>query len=269
MDNFYELLRHNDPRFPIIFHYDTVRQSIPSVALHWHEAVEILLVTRGRVSVRSDSLEMEAGEGEMVVIGSRRLHSIRSLTRRALYYCLIVDRPLFDGAGIEQSRVSDSFLVTEEEVCTLYRRITEEFRRKKLYYKIAVKAEVTLLLSLLCRLCENIPVQEDDSSGSLAMVKEAVHYLHLHFNEPITVTALAERCGYSKYYFCRVFREVTGSTPIDFLNALRCDRAEALLTEGMCVSEAAAACGFENLSYFSRTFRRYRGRLPSAVGNNS
>ena len=51
---------------------------------------------------------------------------------------------------------------------------------------------------------------------------------------------------------------------MEFLNSLRCREARILILSGKCnVAEAARQCGVENLSYFSRMYRRYMGVLPS------
>ena len=68
----------------------------------------------------------------------------------------------------------------------------------------------------------------------------------------------------SKYYFCRIFKNITGSTVIKYLNMYRCMKARELLSSGKyTVSEAALECGFENMSYFSKTYKAYSGSVPS------
>ena len=57
---------------------------------------------------------------------------------------------------------------------------------------------------------------------------------------------------------------MTGNTIVCFINTLRCMEEKRLIENGMQVSVAAYACGFDNLSYFSRTFQRVVGALPSA-----
>ena len=70
--------------------------------------------------------------------------------------------------------------------------------------------------------------------------------------------------GFSKYYLCRTFRQITGSTVVDYLNSLRCAHALQLLSSGeYTVGECAEKCGFRNLSYFAKVYRRYRGCSPS------
>ena len=53
-------------------------------------------------------------------------------------------------------------------------------------------------------------------------------------------------------------------TVIEYVNILRCKEAKRLISEGQSVSEAAIASGFNNLSYFTRTYKKYVGELPSS-----
>ncbi|ELP5185316.1 helix-turn-helix transcriptional regulator, partial [Clostridium perfringens] len=68
----------------------------------------------------------------------------------------------------------------------------------------------------------------------------------------------------SKYYTCRTFKEVTGKTILDYINHIRCINARNLiLYNGYTISESAYKSGFNNLSYFSKTYKKYMGLLPS------
>jgi len=59
------------------------------------------------------------------------------------------------------------------------------------------------------------------------------------------------------------FKQCTNVSIFEFLNSHRCSEAKKLLRQEHTVSEAAFACGFENLSYFSRTYKKYIGVLPN------
>ena len=70
--------------------------------------------------------------------------------------------------------------------------------------------------------------------------------------------------GLSKYYFCRVFRAVTGMTSVEYLNIYRCTRAEKLLKTGrFSIAEAAEEAGFSSLPYFYRIYKKVMNTLPS------
>ena len=88
----------------------------------------------------------------------------------------------------------------------------------------------------------------------------------IRLSEPLTVDEIADHVKVSKYYFCQEFHKETGYTVVKFINNLRCREAEKLLRGSeYTVSEIARMCGFENLSYFTRTFKSIVGCTPSAL----
>jgi AraC-like DNA-binding protein len=87
-------------------------------------------------------------------------------------------------------------------------------------------------------------------------------------NKPIGY--YAGLCGMSEVSFRRAFREYTGSSPIDYRNALRLEYAGRLLRSGEYnVSEAAALSGFSNVSFFIRSYKKKHGKTPKKFQNNS
>ncbi|MBR2615917.1 MAG: helix-turn-helix domain-containing protein [Clostridia bacterium] len=95
-------------------------------------------------------------------------------------------------------------------------------------------------------------------------LQPALDEMNAHFTEAgDTVGHWAEMCEMSEVNFRRVFREYTGQSPIDYRNQLRLNRARILLQSGEYnVSEAAEACGFSNLSFFIRLYKKHFGHTP-------
>lgn len=93
----------------------------------------------------------------------------------------------------------------------------------------------------------------------------ALGELSERYYEDRQVAYYAEMCGMSEVNFRRLFREYTGKTPIEYRNALRLENAAVLLGSGEYnVSEAAEACGFSNLSFFTRLYKRRYGHTPKS-----
>ncbi len=83
-------------------------------------------------------------------------------------------------------------------------------------------------------------------------------------NANLTVGQLAEQAGVSETYFRREFREYFGTSPSAYLKKIRIENARLLLSTGYyTVSEVAARCGFQSLSYFSYEFHRLTGQTPT------
>ena len=141
----------------------------------------------------------------------------------------------------------------------------ESWKEAAAYFKTAVKAETLSLFTHIYRTASRQDLPEgQQNSRKLDMVRSAISYIRQHFTEDITVDDICRHLGFSKYYFCREFRRITGRTVTDTINLLRCSHAKSLISSGRCnVSESAERSGFRNLSYFSKTYKRYNGILPS------
>ena len=82
-----------------------------------------------------------------------------------------------------------------------------------------------------------------------------VSYIFQNYSGRITLDDIAAAGNVSRSKCCRIFRDRLQQTPIDFLNQYRLQVSRRLLLEdGLSVTEAATACGFGHLSYFSKLF---------------
>ena len=98
--------------------------------------------------------------------------------------------------------------------------------------------------------------------------KQEIHRVQkmLEGNEKefLSINEMADHVSLSTSYFRRLFKEVTGYSPIQYQNRIKINRAKDLILSGECnVSEAAFAVGFDNVFYFSRLFKKLTGINPS------
>ncbi|MBI9091976.1 MAG: AraC family transcriptional regulator [Desulfobacterium sp.] len=103
---------------------------------------------------------------------------------------------------------------------------------------------------------------------NLSRIDKALKQIHGNFQDPMDVNGLASLVNMSTSAFHRAFKEVTASSPIQYLKKVRLNKAKSLLTEsGMRVNEAATGVGYESATQFSREFKRYFGHNPvEAIG---
>ena len=88
-------------------------------------------------------------------------------------------------------------------------------------------------------------------------ILDTLEYLHAHFAEKITVTALARRVYLSRSTLLRSFLAISGCSPTEYLSRYRIKKASELLeTSGLSKTEIAHACGFYDLSHMERSLRR-------------
>ncbi|MDR1388355.1 MAG: helix-turn-helix domain-containing protein [Treponema sp.] len=119
---------------------------------------------------------------------------------------------------------------------------------------------------------EKLVIQANiDRSGSfpLSFIK-ALSYIRENYGLPIQLGDAAEHAQISASHLSRLFAEHLKSNFVDFLTGLRIDRAAQLLKEGkLSIKEIAAAAGYQDPNYFSKTFKKITGVLPTHYGANS
>ena len=94
-------------------------------------------------------------------------------------------------------------------------------------------------------------------------LKQVVDYIEKNYAHPITLEDLSGAVSMSPRYFCRFFSEMTHQTPMDYLNRQRIEQAcFRLTTTSDSVTDIAYDTGFNDLSYFIRIFRKYKGISP-------
>ena len=95
-------------------------------------------------------------------------------------------------------------------------------------------------------------------------VKLAVHYIHSHYNQKITLQAVAKELNYSEGHLSRIFQKETGRTMGAYLNDLRIENARKLLDSGLySITEAALMVGFSSYEKFSVEFKKHTGMTAS------
>ena len=112
-------------------------------------------------------------------------------------------------------------------------------------------------------LLHSIPYVNPYSQKEQARIRQLYQFVDQHYTRKIALREVAASCNLSREAFCRYFKKATGTTFVDFLNQYRISQAKRLLLSGKNVSETCYACGFESLSYFTRTFRKVTGNTPS------
>jgi AraC-like DNA-binding protein len=99
--------------------------------------------------------------------------------------------------------------------------------------------------------------------SATGLVRQTLEQIHGAFASNLTRQTLADHLGVSPNYVSRLFREQIGLSPWEYLNRYRVLQAQILLLESeLSVTEVGSRVGFNELAYFSRTFRKESGRSP-------
>ncbi len=118
-------------------------------------------------------------------------------------------------------------------------------------------------LSCLYRLLWQVEESSFCIPAKFKKLQTALSEINEHFDKNEAVSYYAELCDMSEVNFRRLFREYVGMSPIDYRNDIRLNAAKSRLQSGEYnVSEVAAFCGFSNLSFFTRLYKKKFGHTP-------
>ncbi|MDD9272194.1 AraC family transcriptional regulator [Paenibacillus sp. GCM10023248] len=94
-------------------------------------------------------------------------------------------------------------------------------------------------------------------------VSQAVRYLELQYTQAVSIEQLARTLGYHRTYLCKMFKQATGLSPMQYLLKIRMERAKQLLETPMTIDQVASSVGFNDALYFSKQFHKWSGYAPS------
>ncbi len=121
-----------------------------------------------------------------------------------------------------------------------------------------------ILLQLFSRFFRMEKLSTDKKLKSYRRLDLVIRYIVQNLSQKITVEELAASVHLHPDYFSRLFLEILGVRPLDFINNKRMERAQFLLaTTSMTISEIAMQVGIPNFSYFSRLFKRKFNTTPA------
>ncbi len=101
-----------------------------------------------------------------------------------------------------------------------------------------------------------------------ASIREALLYIHQHYDEKLSVHEIAGALHISTDHFIRLFKFMLGMTPQKYIQTYRIKQAAAAIRQisddvPLSISEIAAGIGFSDANYFTRSFKKVMGITPS------
>lgn len=283
-----EVKEHGTPFFPIAC-YNNNLTSLP-VPWHWHEELEAVIVVQGcaRIMMGDQTLHVPAGHGAF--INANTLHAAEAATETAddgkpapdcilhsfvfhprlvggsmdsifwhKYLRPILDHPNFPGICFSND--------VPWEKTALY-AIEEAWYacvRERTGYEFAARDMLSQLILLLRR--HLISLGASVTGKTLrddARIKQMLQFIHEQFASAITMGQIAACASVSESECLRCFHSTIGTSPMAYVKKYRLQKAADLLRNtDEKIQDIGALCGFQEMSYFAKTFRNVYGCTPS------
>lgn len=234
-----------------------------SNAQNWHEEIEIELCTEGRGEVLLGGKYFDFEPGDIIIVNSDVLHHTGS-KHRVVYTCLIPRIDFCRAVGFEPRKLHFCEKIRDARVEALIKELTAGYSASTdIGAKLRLCEKLLQLLSIIANEYSTDRAKADDDVHMLH-VRVAIEFIHINYTKKFTLDQIARSIFIDKYTLCREFKRATGQTVVEYANSYRVQKAARLISSGRNVAEAAHECGFENLSFFTRTFKKYMGILPSS-----
>lgn len=148
----------------------------------------------------------------------------------------------------------------------------DETRARDAYFATPVisKRKLDSAIDLLTIFADHLSMKGNQiavqiANRELPVITQAKRYIHDHHAEDLSLGRVAAAVNTSFFYFCKLFRKVTGTTFTEFLSRTRVEKAKnLLLNQNLRISEIAYEVGFQSLTHFNRTFKNIAGESPTA-----
>ncbi|HWB24116.1 MAG TPA: AraC family transcriptional regulator [Chitinophagaceae bacterium] len=244
---------------------------------HYHPEYEIVCVPYGRGTRHVGNHFCNYENGDLVLIGPNLPHSGFGLNAHCLHEEVVVQ--------IKQDVFTDSFLslpemtsinhLLEKAKCGMHftgetkLRLTRKLLRLSKLSPFDRFIELAYILQLMANSAE-YELLNPEIMLPAAMKKNNIRlqniftYVEQHFHEEVDIQKVASLAGLSVPSFCTYFKKIMRITFTDFLNQYRIQRSCILLQQDKTISEACFECGFNNVTYFNKVFKKFLNTTPSA-----
>lgn len=192
----------------------------------------------------------EVLRGIQIIFSEELFSPSESMDREALYVLGIIK--LY---AKRQNRIGLSKIGTERLATTLENMLWEFQERRRGYSWVLRLKLIEVLITVIRDKEFRIPLRGLKPLSN-TYIQDVILYLNTEYMNRITVEDILEICPLSRSHFHALFKKETGQTFIDYLTALRCDRAADLLAAtDKPIIDVAMDSGFNNLSHFYHTFK--------------
>jgi len=224
---------------------------------HFHESLEIIAVTSGRLTAKIEGEEKTLSAGEVAFVPSFSTHCYRAAELGTEYIALVISQAFFSRSRELDGRTFPTFPEKCEGTEKLFdvlhallpvfsHRASETLRR----------GIAQVALGIMLSLYPTVPVQRNPGAQ---VIREVLRYINANLKDPLSLEFLAENFGYTKNHFSFIFNKFVGMSLREYINRRRLDRVAALRAENKTAPlyQIVFEAGFDSQNTFYRAAKKY------------
>lgn len=252
---------------PLATSLTTVEDTMP----HIHSEFEMVCVVKGRAEVRIGADSFVAEEGDLIFSNPMEVHSvIVDKSSNYLHRCICFDVSLIPDECVKNC-LSDGTMCVEHVIksnnpasknaIVYFEKLFEAAEKEGKALSFEASAYISLIFAEIIKW--NMIFETAHLDKQSVFCSKMINYIAENYSKDISSADPAKEFFYTQSHFCRTFMHSFGTPFSVFLNMYRVSRAKELLENPeIKISDVAQRCGFSNLSYFSKTFKKIVGLSP-------
>jgi AraC-like DNA-binding protein len=249
---------------------------------HYHNAFEITYYWRGGVEffVRDQTYAVEPGD--VIFVNTFEIHN-RIPSDRFTERTLLIYRPSFlestaglpDVFAILDAELGGCRHITLPEALRadaerILRSMLAAFEGGGTYTSVYLRAYLTIFLTGIAEHLDTLRERGFQPGGGNARLRDLVRFIKENLEARLTLDTISRHFRTDKYYLCRYFKKHTGLSVMDYVNRMRVVNAEKLIVQNShSITDISLMVGFNNITNFDRTFKRYTGISPREYRRNN
>lgn len=197
--------------------------------MHWHEDIQITYVIHGTIQIQTLDHSIEVQAGQAIFINKKILHQITEI-KDAHYRSFLFP---------------DMFM--------------QFYQDSPVYHQVC-----TFLNQLMLKLMQTLPVSTKPfSSDQNLSIQKCLSYIHIHYQEDITLNDIAGYGDISAGYCGRLFQKILKTSPYEYLIDFRIQKSlELMTTPHYTITQIATSVGFNSVSHFIQCFKKKLKMTP-------
>ena len=254
------------------------------VSHHWHNYIEIIYIKTGKLFISINNEQYIGIPGDIFFINEGELHEMYVEDTQTLYYAILFPikylnfemKDFVENSYLGSLYNKDSVFTnklpktckTYEEICKQLKRVIHLNESHEIAFKFGTKVALLNIIYMLAK--ENL-IKESGNNHSLSeinklnLLKNITSYIYENYSNIIYLTTISDKFGMCPKYFCKFFKDNFGKTFIGYLKSLRIEKSMSMLIDtNFSIMDIAFANGFENVSYYIRTFKELADCTPSS-----
>ena len=274
-----ELIDHGDSGFPVACYQDNFQ--IMDVPWHWHPEWEAVYIVDGSCTVAAGHQKQIFQAGDGFFVNSGVLHGCWDLENSECIFHSIVFHPRIVSGSLDSAMHLNYVLplmetgpelfplsadtVWQREALDSIEQAWQAFVQAQTGYEFSVRAALSRLILFLWQHTSSAGFLQDRKAiRDGARIKSMLAHIHENYANDLSLSRIAAVAAVSESECLRCFRNAIGITPIQYLKQYRIQQAANLMisTEKK-FSDIAQQCGFQDISYFTKSFRDQMGCTPT------